>query len=195
MLANRADIYNLGEIIGESRVAFELSYIENCLTSNPVLQPLARAVSKDQRAVIHAAERGTIEGVELESNLAADQLNEVVSVLAKLLVVRDLALKVNREYIRTAAQADAYRTKPPFKLQGSYRNMNRIAERVVPVMNAAELQSLIVSNYEQDVLTLSRDGESNLLKFREILGILTATQTDAGANQIRICRKHADAGN
>ncbi len=178
MLANRADIYNLGEIIGESRVAFELSYIENCLTSNPVLQPLARASSKDQRAVIHAAERGTIEGVELESNLAADQLNEVVSVLAKLLVVRDLVLKVNREYIRSAAQADAYRTEPPFKLQGSYRNMNRIAERVVPVMNAAELQSLIVSNYEQDAQTLSRDGESNLLKFREILGILTATQTE-----------------
>ena len=37
MLSNRADIYNLGEIIGESSDAFEMSYLENALTSNPVL--------------------------------------------------------------------------------------------------------------------------------------------------------------
>ena len=178
MLSNRADVYNLGEIIGESREAFEISYIENCLTSNTVLQPLARASSKDQRAVIHAAQRGSTEGLDLESNLGADRLADVVSVLSKLLRVRDIVLRVNRTYIQSAAQADAYRTEPPFKLQGSYRNMNRIAERVVSVMNDEELESLIIANYEQDAQTLTRDGESNLLKFKELMGNLTETEVE-----------------
>jgi hypothetical protein len=40
-------------------------------------------------------------------------------------------------------------------------------------MNDAELQTLIHSSYQQDSQTLSRDGESNMLKFRELLGILS----------------------
>lgn len=182
MLANRADVYNLGEIIGDSREAFELSYLENCLTSNVHLQPLARSTSQDQRAVVRAAELGSIEGLELEASLSSDQLSDCVAVLSKLLKVRDVMLRVNRAYIRSAAQVDAYRTEPPFKLQGSYRNMNRLAERVVPVMNPTELQTLIVSNYEQDAQTLTRDGESNLLKFKELLGILSPAETQRWDN-------------
>ena len=173
MLANRADVYNLGEIIGDSREAFELSYLENCLTNNSVLQPLSRCSNADQRAVIAAATRGTTEGLSLESNLSPDSVLEMMSVLSKLNTVRDAVLTMNREYIRSASQSDDYRTEPPFKLQGSYRNMNRIAEKVVPVMNEAELQTLIQSSYQQDSQTLSRDGESNMLKFRELQGILT----------------------
>lgn len=182
MLSNRADVYNLGEIIGQSREAFELSYLENCLTSSTYLQPLARASSQDQRAVIRAAELGTTENLELETNLSADQVAESIAVLGKLLKVRDIVLRVNRSYIRSAAQVDAYRTEPPFKLQGSYRNMNRIAERVVPVMNQAELQSLIESNYEQDAQTLTRDGESNLLKFKELMGTLSKEESERWEN-------------
>lgn len=182
MLSNRADVYNLGEIIGESTEAFELSYIENCLTSNQYLQPLARASSHDQRALIRAAETGSLESLELEINMSPDQVSECLAVIAKLLKVRDIVLRVNRNYIRSAAQVDAYRTEPPFKLQGSYRNMNRIAERVVPVMNQAELQSLIVSNYEQDAQTLTRDGESNLLKFKELMGTLTPAESERWDN-------------
>ncbi|MFN3194191.1 MAG: DNA repair ATPase [Aureliella sp.] len=173
MLSNRADVYNLGEIIGDSAAAFELSYIENCLTSNPILQDLSRASSKDQRAIIHAASTGSIETLDLEANISPDQLSDMISVLEKLMRVRDVILQVNRAYIQSAAQADAYRTEPPFKLQGSYRNMNRIAERVVPVMNDNELESLVFANYEQDAQTLTRDGESNLLKFKELAGVLT----------------------
>ena len=51
------------------------------------------------------------------------------SVMQKLMRVRDVVLTVNDQYIRSAAQADAYRTEPAFKLQGSYRDMNKIAER------------------------------------------------------------------
>jgi hypothetical protein len=97
-------------------------------------------------------------------------------VMRKLLRVRDVVLRVNRAYIRSAAQAEAYRTEPPFKLQGSYRNMNRIAEKVAAVMNENELRSLIVSNYEQDAQTLTTDNEANMLKFKEIMGILTTEE-------------------
>ncbi|MGB0596856.1 MAG: DNA repair ATPase [Rubripirellula sp.] len=173
MLSNRADVYNLGEIIGDSADAFEMSYLENCLTSNTTLAPLATAPPDDARAVIRAAERDSLEGIELESNLSMDQVRDMYEVVRKLLRVRDVVLKVNRAYIRSAAQADAYRTEPPFKLQGSYRNMNRIAERVAAVMNEKELQTLIVSSYEQDAQTLTTDNEANVLKFKELMGILT----------------------
>ncbi|MFQ9246270.1 MAG: hypothetical protein ACLR3R_02260 [Clostridium paraputrificum] len=35
MLANRADVYNLGDMLMENEEAFKLSYIENALTSKP----------------------------------------------------------------------------------------------------------------------------------------------------------------
>ena len=51
--------------------------------------------------------------------------------------------------------------------------MNRIAEKVVSIMNDSELETLIVSNYENDSQTLTSDNEANMLKFRELIGILT----------------------
>jgi hypothetical protein len=116
--------------------------------------------------------------MEFESNLSPDAIGEMHQVLRKLHRVRDIVLKVNREYIRSAAQSDDYRTEPPFKLQGSYRNMNRIAEKVVSVMNDSELMQTIVSSFEQDAQTLSKDGESNILKFKELLGTLTAEEEE-----------------
>ena len=41
MLANRADVWNLGDVLSGREELFALSYIENALTSNPVLAPLA----------------------------------------------------------------------------------------------------------------------------------------------------------
>ncbi len=184
MLANRADVYNLGEIIGNSGEAFEQSYLENCLTSNPSLQPLARCSNADQRKLLAASRSGTTEQLDLESNLSTDTVNEIMVVLKKLQRVRDVVLTMNQAYIRSAAQADDYRTEPPFKLQGSYRNMNRIAEKVVPVMNDVELERLIHSSYQQDAQTLSRDSESNLLKFGELLGTLTPAEQQRW-NQIK----------
>jgi hypothetical protein len=178
MLSNRADVYNLGEIIGDSADAFEMSYLENCLTSNSTLAPLSTAGPEDARAIIKAAERDTMEGIELQSNLSMDQVRDMYEVMRKLLRVRDVVLRVNRAYIRSAAQADAYRTEPPFKLQGSYRNMNRMAEKVASVMNADELQSLIVGSYEQDAQTLTTDNEANVLKFKELMGILTPEEKE-----------------
>jgi len=179
MLANRADIYNLGEIIGDSADAFETSYIENALTSNPVLAKLAARSQQDVYAVIKMAERAnrgeqaTGEGIDLEGSYALEELNEFVAVMQKLMRVRDVVLKVNRAYIESAAQHDDYRTEPPFLLQGSYRNMNRIAEKVLPVMNDEELQTLIVSSYQNDAQTLTSGTEANMLKFKELMGVQT----------------------
>jgi len=173
MLSNRADVYNLGEIIGDASEAFEMSYLENCLTSNEFLAPLAAGDPDDARALIRAAQRDSIEGLQIKGNWSPDQVRSMFEVLRKLIHVRDSVLKVNRAYIRSAAQADAYRTEPPFKLQGSYRNMNRMAEKVVPVMNREELRSMIFGSYEQDAQTLTTDNEANLLKLKELLGELT----------------------
>lgn len=178
MLSNRADVYNLGEIIGDASDAFEMSYLENCLTSNEFLAPLAAGDPEDARALIRAAQRDSIEGLQVKGNWSADQVRSMFEVLRKLIRVRDSVLKVNRGYIRSAAQADAYRTEPPFKLQGSYRNMNRMAEKVVPVMNDHELQAMIFSNYEQDAQTLTTENESNLLKLKELLGELTPQEQE-----------------
>jgi hypothetical protein len=85
---------------------------------------------------------------------------------------------MNREYIKSAATHDDYRVEPPFLLQGSYRNMNRIAEKVLPVMNDQELETLIVSSYQNDAQTLTTGTEWNLLKFKELLGILTDAEKE-----------------
>ncbi len=173
MLANRADVYNLGEIIGESGDVFEMSYLENALTSNPILNNLASRSQADVYEVMRLARYDDREDVNLEGNYSMEELDEMVAVMKKLMRVRDVVLAVNREYIRSAGQADEYRTEPPFKLQGSYRNMNRIAEKVVPIMNDNELQALILSSYESDSQTLTSDQEANMLKFRELMGIIT----------------------
>jgi hypothetical protein len=60
-------------------------------------------------------------------------------VLHHLLQAQQVVLAVDEAYIASAAQADASRTEPPFQLQGSYRNMNKLAERIVPAMNDGEL--------------------------------------------------------
>ncbi len=182
MLSNRADIYNLGEIIGDTQDVFEMSYLENCLTSNPVLNKLAARSQKDVYGVIRIAAQESREGVELEGNYALEEINEMVAVMQKLMRVRDVVLAVNREYIRSAAQADAYRTEPPFLLQGSYRNMNRIAEKVLPIMNDRELQTLILSNYENDAQTLTASAESNLLKFKDLMGVLAPDEAERWAD-------------
>lgn len=191
MLANRADIYNLGEIIGESAEAFEMSYLENSITSNPTLSKLASRGQADIRAIIAMAEDKPRETIEFKGNESPEEINDYVAVMKKLIRVRNAILAVNQEYIRSAAQSDDYRTEPPFKLQGSYRNMNRIAERVVPVMNDDELTSLIVTNYENDAQTLTSGAEVNLLKVRQIIGVSTDADTERWNKIIRTFQENA----
>jgi hypothetical protein len=177
MLANRADTYNLGDVIGDQKDAFELSYLENCLTSNPVLAGLHTRSRSDVYPVIQLAsgEDPQVAG-SIEGNFTAEEVNEFVAVMKKLLRVRDVVLTVNQHYIESAAQQDEYRTEPPFRLQGSYRDMNKLAEGVVPIMNDQELTTLIVSHYENQAQTLATGAQANLLKFAELMGSMTETQ-------------------
>ncbi len=176
MLANRADIYNLGDILGGMEEQFELSYIENCLTSNPVLAPLATRDLQDLYKFVKMAQGENIATTDLSHSYSAAEVSEIVDVLRKLFMVRDIVMKVNRQYIVSAAQAEKYRTEPPFKLQGSYRNMNKMAEKIASVMNEQELQQMIADHYLGEAQLLTSGAEENLLKLAEIRGALTAEQ-------------------
>lgn len=172
MLANRADIYNLGDMLSDQKQAFELSFIENSLTSNPILAPLATRDLNDLYKLIAMAQGDKVALSDLSHPYSATEANEIVAVLQKLLVVQQTVLKVNQQYIASAATADEYRTEPPFKLQGSYRNMNKLSEKVSAVMTEDELQTLIQDHYQGESQTLTAGTEENLLKLDELRGVL-----------------------
>lgn len=184
MLANRADTYNLGDILGGHLDAFIASYIENSLTSNPVLSRLASRHQEDVYAVMRIAETGSHEGVDFQGNHSPAEIEEMVAVTRHLFDVRSTIFRVNQEYIRSAAQEDAYRTEPAFKLQGSYRNMNRIAAKVLPLMTKEEVRALILDHYRNESQTLTQGAEANLLKFKEFEGIASESEK-ARWNDIR----------
>jgi len=166
MLANRADIYNLGDILGDSEAEFKLSYIENSLTSNVILGRLADKSKHDIYNLIKVASGTPLQDIELEQSFSSEDINDMVELLKKSIFVRDVLLKVNLQYIDSASKEDAYRTEPAFKLQGSYRDMNKIVEKLNPLMNQQELETLIVSHYENESQTLTTGAEANLLKFK-----------------------------
>ncbi len=178
MLANRADTYNLGDIGSGEGEAFKLSYLENCMTSNVSLSRLAARHREDLYAFIQWADSDRREGIEFYGDHSAADMNEYVNVVRKLIWVRDVILRVNQQYIESAATADAYRTEPPFLLQGSYRDMNKIAEKVLPMMNDEELKNLVLSHYVNESQTLAGNAEANLLKFRAINGMLSPEEEE-----------------
>jgi hypothetical protein len=178
MLANRADIYNLGDIIGDNANVFKMSYIENALTSNSILARLAGKSMEDVHQIVQMINTGEKSPMELKGSHTPEELNEYVAVLRKLLAVQEVILKVNKAYINSAGMADDNRTEPPFKLQGSYRNMNKLAEKIVPIMNEEELRTLLLSHYEGEAQTLTSGTESNMLKLRQMMGILTPKESE-----------------
>jgi MoxR-like ATPase len=181
MLANRADIYNLGDTLGGMQEAFALSYIENGLTSNPVLAPLATREMADVYRFVAKAEGKPFSANELSHSYSGAEINEIVTTLQRLMQVRDVVGRVNQQYIASAAQADQYRTEPPFKLQGSYRNMNKMAEKISAVMNDAEVLQLIADHYQGESQLLTTGAEENLLKLAELRGNMTDVQTERWA--------------
>ncbi len=178
MLANRADTYNLGDIIGGNAEVFNLSYLENCLTSNTVLNKLASRSQHDIYEMIKIAKTNSSEGIQFEKGYSMEEVKEFVNVFKKLLVIQDVILKVNQQYIYSAAQDDDYRTEPNFLLQGSYRNMNKMAEKVVPIMNEEELNQLIMNHYTDESQLLTTGAEFNLLRFKELIGWLSQDEAE-----------------
>ncbi|MEU8246424.1 DNA repair ATPase [Nonomuraea sp. NPDC048916] len=177
MLANRADVWNLGDVLSGRDELFALSYIDNALTSNPVLAPLSARSRTDVELLVRLAKGDqTVKPDQLEHPFARTELDQVLGVLRKLVRVQEVVLANNQAYIASAGQSDAARTEPPYRLQGSYRNMNKLAERIVPAMNDEELEAVIDDHYLGEAQTLTADAESNLLKLAELRGRLTPEQ-------------------
>ena len=181
MLANRADVYNLGEVLAGKGDTFALSFLENALTSNPVLAPLATRPLDDVYKLMRMAQGEPVPTTELSHGYSSVELEEILAVMRHLFAARKTLLAVNAEYIRSAAQADTFRTEPPFKLQGSYRNMNKIAERVVSALTAAELERLVEDHYQSESQTLTTAAEQNLLKLAELRNTLTPERAERWA--------------
>ncbi|MET8793181.1 DNA repair ATPase [Streptomyces pseudogriseolus] len=177
MLANRADVWNLGDVLTGKEDVFALSFVENALTANPVLAPLAGRDRADLDLLIRlASDDPTARPDRLLHPYAPTELDRVLAVLRHLLTARRTVLAVNAAYIASAARSDDARTEPPFLLQGSYRNMNKIAQRIQPVMNDAELSAVVEDHYTAEAQTLTTGAEANLLKLAELRGTLTAEQ-------------------
>ncbi|MQY35948.1 hypothetical protein SRB17_39440 [Streptomyces sp. RB17] len=190
MLASRADVWNLGDVLTGKEDVFALSFVENALTANPVLAPLAARDRADLDLLVRLADADPRpDSVRGDPHLAAlggadrltrpmppAELQAAVAVLRHVNAVRETVLKVNEAYIASAAQSEAARTEPPFRLQGSYRDMNRIAQRLRPVMNDAEREAVVDDHYTAEAQTLSTGAEASLLKLAELRGSLSPAQ-------------------
>ncbi|NED97517.1 AAA domain-containing protein [Phytoactinopolyspora alkaliphila] len=182
MLANRADVWNLGDVLSGRDELFALSYIENSLTANSVLAPVSTRERADVDLLVRLA-RGdqNAQRDQLVHPYSSVELDQILTVLRKLIRVQEVVLANNQAYIASAAQTDASRTEPPFQLQGSYRNMNALAGRVVAVMNDDELEALVDDHYVGEAQTLTAGAEANLLKLAELRGRLTTEQAERWA--------------
>lgn len=194
MLANRADVYNLGDVIGNTEHLFNLSLIENAAIENPYLEKIAGRSFKDFYALIDFVQNGAEQLPDLEGNYMQQEIDNFVLVLKHLLKIRDLVVKVNQNYILSAAMQDAYRTEPAFKMQGSYRNMSKLVTQVVPMMNDEEIDELLLAHYESESQTLTADTESNLLKLKELAGLISEQEQRRWEEIKEIFRKNNKHG-
>lgn len=176
MLANRADTYNLGDITGGRGDLFALSFVENALTANTTTQPLAGRDPADVHVFLRMAQGEPVAASELKHGYSGAEIEEIVRVMKMLLQVQSVLLKVNGAYVHSAAVDDRFRTEPPFKLQGSYRNMAKLAAGIVSVMTPDELERLVDDHYKGESQTLTTGAEANLLKLAELRGRLGAEQ-------------------
>ncbi len=181
MLANRADTYNLGDILGGQQDAFSLSYVENTLTSNRTLAPLATREQADVYRFVRMARGEEVQATEFSYGYSGAEMQEILAVMKHLFRVQETLLKVNQQYILSAAMDDQYRTEPPFKLQGSYRNMNKLAEKIVSAMTTEEVDRLVDDHYQGEAQTLTVAAEQNLLKLAEMRGRQTPVQAERWA--------------
>lgn len=178
MLANRADIYNLGDTLSGREKEFSLSFIENSLTSNKYIAPLATRDMDDLYKLVQIADGEPVATTELKHSYSQAEVNEIVVVIQRIRKIQTTVLQANAQYIASAAQDDKYRTEPPFKLQGSYRNMNKMVEKVVPVMTDDEVEQLIADHYRGEAQTLTVGAEENLLKLAELRNNQTPEQRE-----------------
>lgn len=178
MLANRADVYNLGDVVRGTDNLFKLSLLENAIVENPSIQKVAAKSFTDFYNLVEYIQTKSELMPDLEGNHTQQDIDDFIAVVKNALAVRDVVLKVNQTYISSAATQDSYRVEPPFKLQGSYRDMNKMVGLIVPLMNKKEIDELILSHYESESQTLTSDSEANLLKLKEIANLLSKEEQE-----------------
>lgn len=178
MLANRADVYNLGDVIGDTETLFNLSLIENATGDNPYLDKIASKSLTDFYKLTNFVTENKEQLPDLEGNYLKQEIDDFIAVLKHVIKIRNIVVKVNQNYISSAAMQDDYRTEPPFKMQGSYRNMSKLVSKIVPMMNEKEINETILAHYESESQTLTTDTESNLLRLKEIAGLITAKEKE-----------------
>src|SRR3954468_19919124 len=96
MLANRADVWNLGDVLSGREELFALSYLENALTSNPVLAPLSAREREDVVLLVRLA-RGdrAVRPDRLSHPYSAAELEQILAVLRRLLRAQEVVLACN----------------------------------------------------------------------------------------------------
>lgn len=170
MLANRADVHNLGDVASGAGDAFAQSYIENSCGVNEVVSPLLTADRGDLTALLRVADGEPVRSDALSRSYPAGELTAITKTLGHMVRIRDVLLKVNAAYIASASVDDHLRGEPAFLLQGSYRNMARIAQRVVPAMTAEEVDILVADHYRAESQTLAAASAWNMAKLAEVIG-------------------------
>ncbi len=194
MLVNRSDVFNLGDVSGEHDDAFARSYIENSLTACPSLAPHASKLLDDLGAVLDMADgHRPIDASGLEHAWDGAELDASVRSVRMLRRAQGVLLDVNAAYIESAATAESDRTSPPFLLQGSYRNMARIASRIVPVMTDGELDAVVDDHYNSEAQTLTDKAEQNLLAYKQLTGRQTPEEVERWDEIVRRAANRANA--
>ena len=180
MLANRSDVHNLGDMVaGPAGQAFADSYLENACGVNEVLSAVASRGGDDLQRFIEAANGSPLRSEQLSYSYSAKELADVSATLQHMMVIRDCLLRVNSAYIASAARSEDLRGEPAFLLQGSYRNMARLAAQVLPQMNRAEVDQLVTAHYHNESQTLAAAGSWNLAKLAEVLGTAGPAELEA----------------
>lgn len=177
MLANRSDTYNLGEISGSKTDLFDLSLIENALMSNEYLTRLTQ-FGMENLYNLYESILSDSPNVDLQGNFSSNEISDFRKVLENTLKVRDVVLKVNKQYISSAAMSDDYRNEPNFKLQGSYRNMNKLITQIQPILKEEEVTQMVLNHYQNESQTLTTGAEANMLKLKELMNIISESETE-----------------
>lgn len=177
MLTNRSDVIDLSDVAGGFANEFAASYLANSTSACPPLAVFGPRLVDDLGALdAMAAGTAPVSPTGLAHVWDGADLAEAVNVIRLLRRVRDTLLLVNGAYVASAATAAQDRTVPPFLLQGSYRNMARIASRVVPAMTDDELDTLVDEHYAAEAATLSDAAEQNLLAYKRLVGRITPAE-------------------
>lgn len=173
MLANRADVYNLGDMLSDQKDLFDMSYIENSLTANDLTRPVAfRDLNDLYEMVDYILERKpNLSGVKFNYNQS--DLSNITDMVKSMMEIKKVVSKVNQEYILSSTIGDEFRKEPAFKLQGSYRNMNKMVSKLFIGITKKELDDLIMDHYNSESQTLTNAAEENILKFKSIYGNIT----------------------